>query len=159
MGLDMYLYVKEPGEERYLEQYWRKANAIHAYLVDKAQKGRDDCKLHPVRRRTLEILRDICKNIVDMAEKEGFVFETDGERRKEDIMHEHFHTMWEKNQDFKPSEDLKWYCGNVLPTRSGFFFGSLEYDVNYFVDIFSTMEAMDDALQLEHARFYYQSSW
>lgn len=159
MGLDMYLYVKEPGEERYIEQYWRKANAIHAFFVDNAQGGQDDCKLHPVKRETLVALRKACAWIVGMAKEEGFQFITDGERQKKDNFFEHFATMMERNKDFKPSENLKKGCEALLPTRGGFFFGSLEYDVYYFVDIFSTMEAIDDVLQLENARFYYRSSW
>lgn len=44
--------------------YWRKANAIHSWFVDKVQDGADDCCIH--NECTPEILKellDICKKI------------------------------------------------------------------------------------------------
>lgn len=48
----------------------------------------------------------------------------------------------------------------VLPTQSGFFFGSTQYDDDYFEDIKLTIDIIDKALKLdERWDFYYQSSW
>lgn len=48
----------------------------------------------------------------------------------------------------------------LLPTQSGFFFGSTQYDDDYFEDIKLTIDIIDKALKLdERWEFYYQSSW
>jgi len=48
-----------------------------------------------------------------------------------------------------------------LPTTSGFFFGSTEYDEWYFQDLQSTVEIIDNALSKigDEWTFSYQSSW
>lgn len=40
--------------------YWRKANAIHGWFVDKVQKGVDDCGYYELTRKHLERLRKAC---------------------------------------------------------------------------------------------------
>ena len=48
----------------------------------------------------------------------------------------------------------------LLPTQSGFFFGSTEYEGYYFDDLEETIRIIDNALALpETWRFEYQSSW
>jgi hypothetical protein len=47
-----------------------------------------------------------------------------------------------------------------LPTQSGFFFGTTDYDSWYFKDLQNTIEIIDDALKLpDDYGFYYQASW
>jgi len=50
---------------------------------------------------------------------------------------------------------------NLLPTASGFFFGSTEYDEWYFDNIARTLNELDDLLAeaAEDEMFVYQSSW
>lgn len=53
----------------------------------------------------------------------------------------------------------------LLPTASGFFFGSTDYDEYYFEDIKHTISILEDILDPENEKkylfvdFYYQSSW
>jgi hypothetical protein len=48
----------------------------------------------------------------------------------------------------------------LLPTRSGFFFGSTDYDEWYFNDIDSTIQILEEALNDKDAdSFEYSSSW
>lgn len=48
----------------------------------------------------------------------------------------------------------------ILPTTSGFFFGSTEYDDGYFEDCLATIEICDKCLKSpSDETFYYQSSW
>ena len=49
----------------------------------------------------------------------------------------------------------------LLPSTSGFFFGSTEYDDYYFGDLMTTIDLLDKALvRVPNAwDFYYQSSW
>lgn len=48
----------------------------------------------------------------------------------------------------------------LLPTGSGFFFGSTTYDEWYFKDLETTIKIIDDCLELPvEWEFEYQSSW
>lgn len=60
MGLDMYLYQKETSEVA----YWRKANAIHGWIIDNAGVV-DDCTPIHISKNTLIQLRDDCKKVVE----------------------------------------------------------------------------------------------
>jgi hypothetical protein len=51
--------------------YWRKANAIHGWFVEKCQGGRDECQETYVPREKLVELRDLCKSILDNADTTG----------------------------------------------------------------------------------------
>jgi len=49
---------------------------------------------------------------------------------------------------------------NVLPTESGFFFGSTDYDEYYFEDLKHTEKLLKDILaEPEGGSIYYHSSW
>lgn len=45
--------------------YWRKANAIHGWFVDKVQDGEDECNEHYVSREKLETLVEECKAVLE----------------------------------------------------------------------------------------------
>ena len=90
MGLDMYLTAKRyiskynpkdadvlqlvnaidfgfSGEVREVSfdaMYWRKANAIHHWFVNKVQDGVDNCAEYNVITGDLKELRDICKQVL-----------------------------------------------------------------------------------------------
>ena len=52
-------------------------------------------------------------------------------------------------------------ANTLLPTQSGFFFGSVEYDDWYIEDVQDTIEIIKRALTLDSKLidFYYRSSW
>ena len=66
-------------------------------------------------------------------------------------------------------EELKSLCEEIvvnqekaeelLPVRSGFFFGSTEYDEFYMHNIQNTLEIIDYALKSDYDFFVYSSSW
>lgn len=103
--------------------YWRKANEIHAWFVEKIQDGNDDCGYYrEVTATDLQALKKRCEAVIE-------------------------------NPDF--AEDL-------LPTRSGFFFGGTEYDEWYFKDLEKTIEQIDKILEttdFNTEALYYASSW
>lgn len=48
----------------------------------------------------------------------------------------------------------------LLPTGSGFFFGSTEYDEFYFQDLHETVKQLKQAIEdYPHCSFYYSASW
>ena len=65
MGLDMYLYKKETSEVA----YWRKANAIHGWIIDNAGVV-DDCTPIHISKNTLIQLRDDCKKVVEEGDED-----------------------------------------------------------------------------------------
>jgi hypothetical protein len=54
-------------------------------------------------------------------------------------------------------------ASTLLPTTSGFFFGSTDYDEWFFQDVENTVKFLDELLEdkenLKHWDFYYRSSW
>lgn len=102
--------------------YWRKANAIHKWFVDKCQGGVDECQETYLEREHLQQLVDTCKIVLG---------------------------------DMSRADEL-------LPTSSGFFFGSADYDEFYKSDLEYTVERIEKILSdpaLAKCDFYYQSSW
>jgi len=57
MGLDMYLFDRT-GERRF--GYWRKANAIHGYIVHNFADDVDECQKIKLTRENLSTLRKHC---------------------------------------------------------------------------------------------------
>ena len=150
MGLDMYLTAKRylskynPEDAKLRElvsainfgfsgeveqisfeaMYWRKANAIHRWFVEKIQDGVDNCAEYHVSTEDLSELRHLCNQVL-----------------------------------VDPSK-----ADELLPTQSGFFFGSTEVDEWYLEDLKYTVERLDVLLDLPEVKdykinFYYSSSW
>lgn len=111
-------------ETRYQVGYWRKANAIHQWFVNKCAKGEDDCKPIYVEKEELEELLDACNKVLE-------------------------------------NHDL---ANELLPTTSGFFFGSVQYDEWYFKELEYTKELLESVLNtLKKSKnrysIIYQASW
>ena len=146
MGLDMYLTaerymwdtdprVKQIAElfpelkGREIKQvearvgYWRKANAIHNWFVQKCQGGEDECQKTWIGREALQELLDTVNKVL---------------------------------ADRNLAEEL-------LPSASGFFFGSTDYDDWYYQDLEDTKRICEAALELIDSKqgwdIHYQSSW
>ena len=52
-------------------------------------------------------------------------------------------------------------ASELLPTKNGFFFGSTQYDEDYFSDIADTIKMLEPLISDKYARweFYYNASW
>ena len=147
MGLDMYL---EDGKGHELA-YWRKANAVHRWFNNQKEGGLEDCERMEVSKEMLNDLKQVCDGIIEKLKQEVPSLETffnDNE--------------WiEKNWEaWRPSLELTKHCAEVLPTQSGFFFGSTEYGVGYFLDVKNTSDQISKVLT-EHPRckFKYHAWW
>ena len=100
--------------------YWRKANAIHKWFVDNVQEGNDDCKNYEVSIEELEKLLKLCESI-----KEKAKIDDEG--------------------NIINAEEI----ASILPTESGFFFGSTDYDKYYMEDIDYTIKMLKEVLKEE----------
>ncbi len=131
--------------------YWRKANAIHKWFVKHVQGGKDDCGQYEVSREQLQALKADCDKVLGAARlrpgnvTNGYVLDAKGKRpivEAGEVIH-----------DTRVAEA-------VLPTTSGFFFGSTDYDQHYHADLKETSEALGALLaEPDHGDFYYTSSW
>ena len=134
--------------------YWRKANAIHKWFVDNIQDGEDDCCYHrEVTERDLEKLIGICKEILDTAVLTG-------DKNTNDC-------RYQNGKEELNLQDDKYFinvevCKKLLPSESGFFFGSTDYDQWYVMDIKETYEVLKKVLKetdFETQMLFYVSSW
>lgn len=145
--------IVDPAKVEYVVEqvgYWRKANAIHNWFVEHVQEGKDDCKSYYVSREKLvELLGTVSKvlkasKLVDGKVQSGKQL-IDGE--------------WQPvMEDGKFVEDPS-VAQRLLPTTSGFFFGSTEYDQWYVEDLRETKKILTKALENEGDSFEYQASW
>ena len=173
MGLDMYLRrkvyvganyehnkveidisIKKDGKElkinkgriTYIEEeaaYWRKCNQIHQWFVTNVQDGEDNCSSYYVSNEQIKDLIDTCKKVRDsLVSSETKEIEIDEYGRKDKV------TIF-VNTDV---------AENLLPSQSGFFFGSTHYDQWYLNDIEHTIEQLE-SLDLEESEYEYQASW
>jgi hypothetical protein len=153
MGLDQYLFGKDGDGQLQEVAYWRKANAIHRWFVYNVQNGIDECQLSPVTRQQLDELLEICYEVIQTAKLiEGHVHTgshvgpgTNGE--------------WVEDYEIGDVIENPEEVANLLPTMSGFFFGSTAYDKFYLNDVKDTIEQLQKVLKLEFKEFFYQSSW
>jgi hypothetical protein len=133
--------------------YWRKANAIHKWFVDHVQNGNDDCGRYQVTKAQLEELLSTCEIIAThtvVAEgsvKNGSVY-ADG--------------VWQDQYIDGLVVVNKKIAQDLLPTQSGFFFGSTDYDQYYMEDIFYTIDMLTKVLKttdFNEEVISYCSSW
>lgn len=133
--------------------YWRKANAIHRWFVENVQNGEDDCVDYYVSADKLKTLVDICKqvliesNVVDGTVTNEYTY-----------IDEKKVPITEQGKTIANPEVAE----KLLPTTSGFFFGSTGYDQYYLQDLQDTIDQLEPCLQnpnLTHDEFYYHSSW
>lgn len=156
MGLDMYLYRKYKNEN-YMDDvaYWRKANAIHRWFEAHITKDgkMENCGEYLVTKEDLEQLRACCQYVLlnsNLVEKKVCVGDQliDGELKP-------------RYELEKVIEDPT-VAQNMLPTKSGFFFGGTDYDEWYISKLESTIEQIDRILEdtdFEHEELYYSAWW
>lgn len=145
----------------YIEEdvgYWRKANQIHKWFVDNVQDGNDDCNYYDVDIKQLQDLLDICKEIKRKVKlKEGYI--KNGQTLKDG----EFQDVYEDGKFIENPE----VCEELLPTGSGFFFGSTDYDEYYMEDIQHTIEVLEKVIKEEkemnengiYTYIQYHGSW
>lgn len=143
------------GHESLLEQlvYWRKANQIHNWFVENVQNGIDDCGYYEVTKEQLKTLFKLCMKVklasklVKGKVKNGYTFK-DG-------------VEVPNIEDGEYIEDPS-TAMELLPSQSGFFFGSTEYDQWYMSDIDFTIKKILEVLRttdFDKEIVFYSSSW
>ena len=133
--------------------YWRKANAIHSWFVQNVQDGVDNCETYQVTREQLEELVKACQTVLAKVQ-------TENAQVCVGIQHQN-------GKDVPMMQDGKVIinpevCAESLPTQSGFFFGSTDYDEYYIEDLEKTVQMLTEVIEQtdwETQTVCYSSSW
>jgi len=151
MGLDMYLYKKS----YILSGDWFKEEHRESVVITKGGTEHPNIKSNRVKYITEEV----------------------GYWRKANAIHKWFVDNVQGGKDDcgtysvtrKNLQELLDLCNliiedkskasELLPSQSGFFFGSTEYDEWYYRDLEETVKIMEDCLSDDDAEFEYSSSW
>ena len=134
---DQWLVKTEAG-------YWRKANQIHNWFVEHTQGGVDECQYTDLSIQQLEKLQLTVKECIG------------GIKNLPDYGQPLIDYNW------KPSDKAIQRFNKLLPTQSGFFFGSTDYDKDYLFDLFQTKKILKTVLRKasrDNWNFIYHSSW
>lgn len=119
--------------------YWRKANAIHGWFVDALMGGNDDCSTCEVGVPDLIKLRDTCKKVIAESKLvDGEVCAYQRVNPGTGVLE----TVKERGMVIDDPSTAE----RLLPTRSGFFFGSTGYDDYYFDQLVITVKGIDAIL-------------
>lgn len=151
MGLDMYLekrtYVKNwdftPPEKRTIVTVTRDGKPLPdinpqkiTYLIEEAGYWRKANAIHQWFVEHVQDGKDDC----------GYYY----------VSNEHLQELL-KSVNTILEDSLQ--APSVLPTQSGFFFGSTDYDQYYIEDLKLTKDILEAALKSTSGEYYYHSSW
>lgn len=153
MGLDMMLYKEKKSYNEVA--YWRKANAIHKYLCDNGICIKEDIE-YIIPTNVLKDLLEKCEYVKKIAIlKDGEI--EDGRTLKDG----EWVPIMVKGKYIENAEEIE----DILPTQSGFFFGSLNYDEYYMRKIDETITQLKpiieemEADENEDYEIRYYASW
>ncbi|HTU12430.1 MAG TPA: hypothetical protein VMG08_16180 [Allosphingosinicella sp.] len=148
-----------PERIGYVEEevmYWRKANHIHNWFVENVQDGVDNCATYYVSSDHLSELLDACERVIEASEL------VDGEvymGTVYDQAHPKGKVLTQPGRVIKDPNVAK----ALLPTQSGFFFGSEEYDEDYLGNVVATRDwivrTLEELGDGARADIVYHSSW
>lgn len=139
--------VKKVGNDYVISteaMYWRKANQIHDWFVHNVQDGVDDCSAYPVGANQLEWLKNDVIEVLD-----GIKFPSKDR-------------LYSANNKWEAPLANRDKAERLLPSSSGFFFGSTDYNKWYFDDLRQTKKFLRSVLKKstqENWTFSYRSSW
>jgi hypothetical protein len=132
--------------------YWRKANAIHRWFVANVQDGRDECQEAEVSTDQLTTLKALCLEVKELARM------VPGKLLASTCFSAGNTTQnFEEGMVVENAEEV----AALLPSESGFFFGSTDYDEWYIKDVTDTIAICDKALAADADGWSisYRSSW
>lgn len=155
MGLDMFLYRSSKPKEFEEIGYWRKANAVFDWINNNVRFISNCSKLR-MSKKNIERLLDVCKqarDIIQSATTQQIKIKV-GYNVKEGIDIFGSTNVYDENTADKLS--------NILPTCTGFFFGSTEYDEYYLSYIEYTIKICEEILKttdFKTQRIFFEAWW
>lgn len=135
--------------------YWRKANHIHAWFINKVQGGTDDCSYYFVTKDHFLELKEACEKVVALNP-----YSID---ENSDLFYTTASTLIESGVISKEDyEEMEGKLEELMPTQSGFFFGGTDYSPYYFQTVEETLEIANKVLEngdFDKEVYLYHSSW
>lgn len=135
--------------------YWQKANHVHAWFVDKAQGGNDDCSYYFVSKEQFLELKETCEKVLALNP-----FSID---ENSDLFYTSASTLIDNGVITKADyEELEAKLEEIMPTQAGFFLGGTDYSPYYFQTVEETLEIVDKILEngdFDKEVYLYHSSW
>lgn len=145
--------------------YWRKANAIHGWIVRNLANGIDDCQRINLDREDIVKLRDSCvkalhnrANALPNKEPKSMTINDTGDENS--VVNSITNAI--KQESLKKHESVALADPLDVEPTSGFFFGNTEKDEYYYADLEHTVDVLNALLAGtvgEGYSFYYQASW
>ena len=154
MGLDMFMSKRKIQEEEVA--YWRKANQVHHWLEQKLapNTGFVDLKDYIVPKEVLVELRNACQDVIDHSKL------VDGKIKVVERLNSQ--NEWDPIYEKGKVIDNPRYAKEHMPTCSGFFFGSTDYDEGYIDDLIATVDQISKILEttdFNKEQIFYYASW
>lgn len=134
---------------------WRKENHIHAWFGQNVQNGVDECEDAVVSRERLAKFVEVCEEIVTRGELiPGQVYNGQSWTQATGWV-----TNWVDGEVL--NEDSIKLAEALMPTQSGFFFGSTGYDHWYFKALVGAIETLKPVLEKmgQDDTVVYWASW
>ena len=135
--------------------YWRKANHIHAWFVNKVQDGTDDCSYYFVAEDHFLELKETCEKVLALKP-----FSID---ENSDLFYVGASTLIDNGVITKAEyKEMEGKLEELMPTQSGFFFGGTDYNPYYFQTVEETLEIVNKILEngdFDKEVYLYHSSW
>lgn len=135
--------------------YWRKANHIHAWFVNKVQGGTDDCSYYFVSKDHFLELKETCEKVLAL---KPFTIDENS-----DLFYVGASTLIDNGVITKEDyEELEAKLEEIMPTQAGFFFGGTDYSAYYFQTVEETLEIAKKVLEngdFDKEVYLYNSSW
>lgn len=140
--------------------YWRKANAIHKWFIDNCGGGDENKREMEVSLEQIKELLNVCKEVLQNIEL------VDGKVSDGYTIRKNSKGKVEKMYNFVDGKLVKdaSICKRLLPTCSGFFFGSTDYDGYYVECIQETIKQLEEVIKDAEESdkdvwFEYYASW
>lgn len=148
--------------------YWRKANAIHGWIVRELAGDVDKCQRIDMSREDLIRLRNVCVGALhDRSNAKPDTEDTYEYRMKSGEADNTEHIVMSmvevmKNEAMKRTTKAMATEQDPIPPTAGFFFGGTEKSEYYYSSLERTVELINSILASDSKgeySYYYQASW
>lgn len=145
--------------------YWRKANAVHGWIVRECANGEDTCQRIDLEREDLIKLRDVCVEALKHRDKAVESPKDMGSLRlkgksDKDVIEAMLEEIIKQADKDKVTNQVT--DDNPIPPTEGFFFGGSAKDKYYYDYLAETAETINAILASDpdnQYNYYYRASW
>ena len=144
--------------------YWRKANAVHGWIVRNLADGVDTCQRIELTREDMVTLRNVCVEALKERDKatphKDTTVKLNGDDMSRELTAKILDTFKQEQENMKATSTAT--ENDPIPPTGGFFFGSTEKDEWYYDYLAETIDQINSILASDFDNeysYYYQASW